>query len=518
MDGSAGCSISAIGLESLSMACMHLVRREERLFNLIRFGWYLLQREGVASVVRRAFQFSSSWLFQWKAYYVFRVDLRNATRYSYGTGRPPDVPNLRMEIVQSNEQADVLEREGLEFRSQSFQATGRLAAGAIAVCIWSEHRLVHIRWAGMSQSAMKLLQDPPYHVDFAAGEFVSSGAWTHPAFRRKGLSEFARHHTHAYMRDVMGYPVLASIQRKKNIAAVLQTHMGMRGIREEGRHLHLLWWDWWWQKPLPDEGQLWNDIALRANGGSDVIGAHKRRMYERLMTRWMPDLPTGWILKTDLFGEAFGEGILSSSFDGYRLLGMDVASHTVRQAHSNDGQYEYCVANVKTLPLQKDVLSLVISDSTLDHFRDLAELAVALKEVVISLRPGGVMVLTLDNPGNPTRPPYWAMNVLRRLGVLSILMRFMGLAPYTIGRTLSPGRLNAMLTDFGMQVEAETAIAHYPVPYGMLRPVVCLTQSLAGNTADRWIEAVLNWSDRLEGWPTKYITGRYIAVKAVKRC
>jgi ubiquinone/menaquinone biosynthesis C-methylase UbiE len=115
-------------------------------------------------------------------------------------------------------------------------------------------------------------------------------------------------------------------------------------------------------------------------------------------------------LKTDLFEEAFGDDALLPDLLGTSetWLAMDLAEATVRKARRRERRpaAKFLAADARRLPLQTASIDLVLSTSTLDHFDSRREFVAALAEIARVLRPGGRLVLTIDNPSNPL---YWPL-------------------------------------------------------------------------------------------------------------
>ena len=121
----------------------------------------------------------------------------------------------------------------------------------------------------------------------------------------------------------------------------------------------------------------------------------------KLLERWLPE-GLDAVLKTDLFDEAVSDGlapVLDSRSS--RVVGVDLNVEIVEAATRRHPSIEAHVADVRALPFESESFDAVVSNSTLDHFDHEREIAAAVGELARVLRPGGLLVLTLDNPANP---------------------------------------------------------------------------------------------------------------------
>lgn len=261
----------------------------------------------------------------------------------------------------------------------------------------------------------------------------------------------------------------------------------------------------------------WDQVAegwFRKSPTNYLIDEHGRNTYLALVERWGDLASSGRILKTDLFNVAFGPApfLFDLSGGSSNVIGIDISSEVVGEAKRR-ARYQgidastYLCCDVRHIPLQENSIDLVISDSTLDHFPCETDIVDALEELRRVLRVGGTLILTIDNKGNLTYPPYL---------LVRLWMRF-GLAPYFIGKTLSPTKLRRALEEIGFAVEESTAILHWPHPDALVRWLERFLRKLSRGRFDNAIRRSLAVLDKLESKRTKYLTGRYIAVKAVKR-
>ena len=265
------------------------------------------------------------------------------------------------------------------------------------------------------------------------------------------------------------------------------------------------------------EAKYWDKVAQgwSAKGyRNELLAEHKRRTYLGLIARWADVARSQNILKTDLFAEASGdeEFLFDIAQANSNIVGIDISRELVARAKTNaqrrgvDGS-KYICGDVKQLPLRDDSMGLVISDSTLDHFPSESDIVAALRELARVVKVGGTLIVTLDNKSNLTYPPYFVVRLWMRLG----------LTPYFVGRTLSIKKLRRTLEELGFDVADATAILHYPHPDKLVRWLESALRRLGRGRFDGMIRRGWTLLEQLENRRTRYLTGRYIAVKAVKQ-
>jgi len=236
-----------------------------------------------------------------------------------------------------------------------------------------------------------------------------------------------------------------------------------------------------WQQSQPDP--LW-----RAH--SDAVN----RAW--LESNW-PQRTVDRVLKTDMFDEAVGEGVFGLLQSRARkAVGMDIASAT--RPHVG--------ADVRQLPFVDGAFDLVVSNSTLDHFPTEEELIASLRELRRVLRPGGELLLTLDNAANP-------FVALRNVLPFSLLHR-LGLTPYQVGATCGPWKLRRLLRGAGFEVGEMTALLHCPRVLAVKR-ARAVQQSVDPARQQKFLAGLMKW-ERLARWPTRWWTGYFVAVRAVR--
>jgi SAM-dependent methyltransferase len=214
-----------------------------------------------------------------------------------------------------------------------------------------------------------------------------------------------------------------------------------------------------------------------------------------LLERWLPPGTVARVLKTDLFEEAVGEGLTPflASRAG-RVDAIDVSEAVAAAARSRHPEINALRSDVRTLPYDDEAFDVAVSTSTLDHFDSMGEIAAGLRELRRVLRAGGVLIVSVDNLANP-------LVALRNALPFTWLNRI-GLVPYYVGVTCGPTDLRRLLTDAGFDVQIVTAVMHVP------RVAV-----LALGRGARELMAL----ERLERLPTRFLTGQFVAARAVRR-
>ena len=140
-----------------------------------------------------------------------------------------------------------------------------------------------------------------------------------------------------------------------------------------------------------------------------LVAQQKRQEHQAWIRAALPEPQTGIVLKTDLFEEAYGEdGIYGDLFPQSSLsLGMDLDEPTVRIASQRQVScpartgFRAIVCDVRCLALRHLSVDVVVSTSTLDHFSSRQEIERSLDELNRVLRPGGTLLITMDNSRNP---------------------------------------------------------------------------------------------------------------------
>ena len=254
-----------------------------------------------------------------------------------------------------------------------------------------------------------------------------------------------------------------------------------------------------------------NEIPARENGYWDRVAAVWQASPRQTLWRRHSDAVNirlfDRLLKTDLFDEAFGEGLyplLASR--AKEVIGLDLAAQALSAAGARHPRLRAVNGDVRRLPFASDHFDIVVSNSTLDHFTDLDDIARSIRELHRVLKNGGYLLITLDNPANP-------LIGLRNSLPFSLWSR-LGLVPYFVGATLGPRPLSRLLRETGFETVDVQTVLHCPRVLAVA--VAGLLAKVGGTAAQRRYLRLLSAFERLAALPTRFVTGNFVAVKARK--
>lgn len=237
------------------------------------------------------------------------------------------------------------------------------------------------------------------------------------------------------------------------------------------------------------------------------MARQKKRVHQELVRRWAGVRPEGLIFKTDLFEEAWGQdGIYGDLFEDNRavLLGMDIAEATVARARAVGGMHpaDGIVCDLRALPVRPFSLDLILSMSSLDHFESEAEFHASLKQLCSAIRPGGSLVITLDNPANPL---YWVLRMASRTRI----------SPFRLGFTPFLEDLECELMGMEFEVLDRDWLIHNPRL--LSTAVFSVIRMILGKRAGPVIRFGLWLCALQDGLGTRRFSACFYAVHARKR-
>lgn len=246
-------------------------------------------------------------------------------------------------------------------------------------------------------------------------------------------------------------------------------------------------------------------VAQRERGRQRLWRTHSDAVNRAWLVASLPPTVNGRLLKTDLFDEAQAQGLYPSlSANTLGVFAVDLSSSTIHAAGQRYPGLRGVQADVRRLPFRNAAFECVVSNSTLDHFESIDDIARGLAELYRVLQPGGYLLLTLDNLANPVvrlrnRLPFRLLNGLR-------------IVPYSVGATCGPQQLRTIVDHAGFEVLDVGALLHCPRVLAVA--AARLLERSGWLDADGRFSRLLMPFERLAGWRTRFMTGYFLTVVA----
>jgi len=260
---------------------------------------------------------------------------------------------------------------------------------------------------------------------------------------------------------------------------------------------------------VENETSYWESVSGSWDGRRQRLWRrHSDAANRALVNRWLPSGRADCVLKTDLFDEMCGDGLIPilASRAG-RVVGVDISHCAMTRARGRNPALRGVVADVVSLPFAGESFDYILSNSTLDHFGSLGEIRGSLAELFRVLRRGGEMTITMDNPTNPI------IAVRNRLPFR--LLNRLGITPYYVGMTCGARQLRRLLEEAGFQVLETSSVMHCPRVLAV--PLASLLDRYASAGMQRLFLRVLLSFERLRLMPTHALTGHFVAARVTKQ-
>jgi len=226
-----------------------------------------------------------------------------------------------------------------------------------------------------------------------------------------------------------------------------------------------------------------------------------------LLARWLPERSDGTLLKTDLFDEIAADGLQSVlASRAKKVCGIDVSAYTARAVSKKYPDIAACAADIRRLPFADSSFDTIVSLSTVDHFADPADILRSIRELQRVLRPGGTLVITMDNLSNPlialrNSLPY---SVLRRIGLVS----------YPLGQTFTFGRARECVASAGFEVLE--CVGLMLAPRVIAIPVIELASRHGSNGMTKRLRNALMWMEKFQANIVAPRLAHFVAIRAIK--
>ena len=256
-------------------------------------------------------------------------------------------------------------------------------------------------------------------------------------------------------------------------------------------------------------GPSWESMAENESASwylHPLVARQKREISLEWIQRWLPLAPEGLLLKTALFEVANGEdSLLPWLLDTDRPVAafdwLPLVVARARRRMSAAGLLPL-VADCRSLPVRSSSVSIALSLSTLDHSNAPGDFDASIAELARVLRPGGLLLITLDNPLNPL---YWALRLLSRMGWF----------PFPMGYTPRPADVDRRLAEAGFEVLERDWLIHNP---RLISTALFVSlERILGRRGDPLVQTLLSLFGCLGRLPIPSLTACFVATCARKR-
>jgi SAM-dependent methyltransferase len=424
----------------------------------------------------------------------------------------PAIPGVTVEELPASRAKEL---QSLRPGTKLGEITHRFREGQRCFIAGMEGRIVHARWLSTGKAWCEVLGT---EIPLAPRSAYLYESFTDPELRTIGLARAVGKFSLERLREE-GFQLVVAVvdpwnrEGRRALENAGWSRVGRLGILRLGPWRRLVGGKrtaGFRRISASADTDYWNSVAERVlkddRYPDPFLGRLKRRAHLRLISRWAEGLDANSrTLKTDLFEEANGADALMPCLfrSGRSVVGIDISSNIASSANSRlQGQGSAIAADVRSLPFGSGSFDLVISPSTLDHFRDRRDLHPSLREIQRVLRPGRRLIITLDNRQNLFDP------LLR-------LASNLGFVPYYLGRSYSIDELRTALDRAGFDVLEVTGIVH------SLRLTAVASTSIASRLKSRrlmrLIHRILLRVQQLEHTRWRYLTASFICALATPR-
>jgi len=256
---------------------------------------------------------------------------------------------------------------------------------------------------------------------------------------------------------------------------------------------------------------LWGKFAKKNKNNPHIdrlLGKYKSKEFISLVRKWLNDLEGKRILKTDLREEAFGEDevLFSLSTGNTQFFALDISEEITRKADiqqkKRDLKHRYITADIREIPFGENAFDIVFSTSTLDHFSSEKDFVKALSELKRVVRPGGHLIITINNK--------CSINFY----LLEKLQKLLNLTSYPV-QLYSLGELKSIFKKVGLSICDSDFNVHIIGPVNSL--LLLLRKFMDDNFIDKIAHGFIvfsYWLDKRKR--TRILTGWFIALKCAK--
>ena len=202
---------------------------------------HTLQNEGLKALISRGL---TRGFYEHQVFNLYEHTLKDRDEDDYR----PEIKDFDFMIVSTKKEADALISGGFDLQLSVTNITDRLDKGAVAFCVFVGRELASIGFTAGNQEAVDSLNQPPFKLNFSAGEACTGGGWTNPKYRALGLA------TYVYFKRLQslkaeGKIIARAAALTDNTASNKTQARFAPRIWAEGHSFRVLWHIFWQEKP-----------------------------------------------------------------------------------------------------------------------------------------------------------------------------------------------------------------------------------------------------------------------------
>ncbi len=208
------------------------------------------KESGIRSLLRSAWQYALRPIYAHDRFDLYAFEINNSR--SPG-GRMPDPPveHISHKTVSSIEDVEKLEAEGFIIRSDTVYwkrrrelYNRRITHGTIAWCTFIGKDLAAVVWIIPSKDVQEKIRTSRIKVDFASGEALAGGAWTHPQHRKLAFFNYNLRHLQIFLADNEIKTLLIPVNQLFRSSHTLMKALGSRQYGR-GDHYRIIRYEFW---------------------------------------------------------------------------------------------------------------------------------------------------------------------------------------------------------------------------------------------------------------------------------
>jgi ubiquinone/menaquinone biosynthesis C-methylase UbiE len=252
--------------------------------------------------------------------------------------------------------------------------------------------------------------------------------------------------------------------------------------------------------------KFWDEVGSQMDNNyayylCSFMGQYKKREFCKVIKKIKIDR-AAVILKTDSFEESFGsDGILQFFLDmSAKTISLDISPKILNfsKQRLKNRDFSAVATNICEMPFKETAVSLIFSSSTYGYLKNIKR---GLKEAYRILKPGGILLISLNNRSN----------ILFR--ILTKIYHSLGFIPFPVSSFYFQKEVKKLLEEVGFTVISQEPIVHISPFLNSFIYFLDRFKKFGAQRLSKAIMKILSWYSNSK-LRIKSFTGWYILFKA----